>query len=149
MLKKSLYFRLLTHFKNCQLILLLMCPAKHPTGTLSATLSILPAEHSVQYARYCTILYLFLNTLNSNIQIQILQVVERLGHFDCIVPSLAWILTRQHGVGTGKIIPLGNPWKCHFRRLEIEKCPYMTRPSRCLLIIISLLLKNVLTALIM
>ena len=35
-------------------------------------------------------------------------VVKRLGHFDSIVPSLACILTKQHGVCGGKI-PLENP----------------------------------------
>ena len=31
-------------------------------------------------------------------------VVERLGHFDNIVPSLACILTKQHGVCGGKYL---------------------------------------------
>ena len=31
-------------------------------------------------------------------------VVERLGHFDGIVPSLACILTKQHGVRGGKYL---------------------------------------------
>ena len=31
-------------------------------------------------------------------------VVERLGHFDGIVPSLACILTKQHGVHAGKYL---------------------------------------------
>ena len=31
-------------------------------------------------------------------------VVERLGHFDGVVPSLACILTKQHGVHGGKYL---------------------------------------------
>ena len=33
---------------------------------------------------------------------QAISLVECLGHFDSIVPSLARILTKQHGVRSGK-----------------------------------------------
>ena len=41
----------------------------------------------------------YLNRLRS-----VKDVMERLGHFDGIVPSLACILTKQHGVRGGKYL---------------------------------------------
>ena len=40
-------------------------------------------------------------------------VVERLGHFDGILSSLACILTKQHGFRSGKYL-LKTQWKWHF-----------------------------------
>ena len=74
----------------------------------------------------------------------------RLGHFDGIVPSLLFILTKQ--------IPCENPWKRHFQDSNFQNVPIIDGSALkhlCLwckfqshlLFIISLLLKNFLTAL--
>ena len=75
----------------------------------------------------------------------------RLGHFDSlldgIVPSLARILTKQHGIrGAGEYVPLENPWKCHFRDSKFqnvatchdpqERVPWCESQRRLLFIII-------------
>ena len=49
-------------------------------------------------------------------------VMEHLGHFDSIVPSLACSLTKQQGVRGGKI-PLENSWKWHFWDSKIQNVP--------------------------
>ena len=83
-------------------------------------------------------------------------VLERLGHFDGIVPSLAFVLTKQHGVRCGKNLlkTLGNTisetmiFKMSLGALALKNvCLWCEFQSR-LLLIISLLLKNFLTALI-
>ena len=83
-------------------------------------------------------------------------VVERLGHFDGIASSLACIPTKQHGVRGGKYL-LNTPGDAISEILNFTMsldasalknvrlwCEFQSR----LLFIISLLLKNVLTALI-
>ena len=83
-------------------------------------------------------------------------VVERLGHFDGIASSLACIPTKQHGVRGGKY-PLNTPGDAISEILNFTMsldasalknvrlwCEFQSR----LLFIISLLLKNFLTALI-
>ena len=81
--------------------------------------------------------------------------MECLAHFDCIVPSLARILTKQHGVHVGKYIlkPPGNDisetlnFKMSLDASAFKNlCLWCKFQSR-LLFIISLLLKNFLTAL--
>ena len=54
-------------------------------------------------------------------------VMECLGHFDSIVPSLACILTKQHGIWWK--IPLENPWKCHFRDSKLQSIPRCLGPQ--------------------
>ena len=72
---------------------------------------------------------------------------------DSIVPSLARILTKQHGIrGAGEYVPLENPWKCHFRDSKFQNVatcpdpqefvPWCEFQSRQLLIIICLLLNT-------
>ena len=72
---------------------------------------------------------------------------------DSIVPSLARILTKQHGIrGAGEYVPLEDPWKCHFRDSafqNVARChgpqefvPWCEFQSRQLLIIICLLLQS-------
>ena len=83
-------------------------------------------------------------------------VLERLGHFDDIVPSLAFVLTKQHGVRGGKNL-LKTPRNAISETLNVKMsldalalknlCLWCKFQSR-LLFIISLLLKNFLTALI-
>ena len=48
-------------------------------------------------------------------------VVERLGHFNGIIPSLAGILTKQHGVRGGKFL-LKTPGNAISKTLNL-KCP--------------------------
>ena len=83
-------------------------------------------------------------------------VLERLGHFDGIVPSLLCILTKQHGICSGKCLlkTPGNAisatlyFKMSLAALALKNlflwCEFQSR----LLFIISLLLKNFLTALV-
>ena len=81
--------------------------------------------------------------------------MECLGHFDGIVPSLACILMKQHGVHGGKYL-LNTPantisetlnFKVSLDALALKNlCLWCEFQSR-LLFIISLLLKNFLTAL--
>ena len=84
-------------------------------------------------------------------------VVERLGHFDGIASSLACIPTKQHGVRGGKYL-LNTPGDAISEILNFTMsldasalknvrlwCEFQSR----LLFIISLLLKNVLTALLL
>ena len=83
-------------------------------------------------------------------------VLERLRHFDGILPSLACILTKEHGVHGGKYL-LKTPGKTISETLNFKmsldtlalknlclRCEFQS----CLLFIINLLLKNVLTALV-
>ena len=77
--------------------------------------------------------------------------MECLGHFDSIVPSLACILTKQHGIWWK--IPLGNAisetlnFKISLDASALKNlCLWCKFQSR-LLFIIGLLLKNFLTAL--
>ena len=82
-------------------------------------------------------------------------VLECLGHFNSIVPSLACILMKQHGVRGGKYL-LKTPGNAISKTLNFKMfldasafknlCLWCEFQS-CLLFIISLLLKNVLTAL--
>ena len=52
---------------------------------------------------------------------QAISLVECLGHFDGIVPSLPYILMKQHGVRSGKYsVPLENLWKGHFQDSKIN-----------------------------
>ena len=87
---------------------------------------------------------------------ELCNVVECLGHFNDIVPSLKCVLTKQHGVCGGKYF-LKNPCKRHFRNSKFQMsldalalknlclgCEFQS----CLLCIISLLLEKFLTALI-
>ena len=80
--------------------------------------------------------------------------LECLGHFNGIVPSLACILTKQHGVCGGKYL-LKTPGNAIPKTLNFKMfldasafknlclwCEFLS----CLLFIISVLLKNVLTA---
>ena len=82
-------------------------------------------------------------------------VVERLGHFDGIASSLACIPTKQHGIRGGKYL-LNTPGDAISETLNFKMsldasalknvrlwCEFQSR----LLFIISLLLKNFLTAL--
>ena len=46
-------------------------------------------------------------------------VVECLGHFNGIVPSITCVLTKQHGVCGGKYF-LKNPCKRHFRNSKFQ-----------------------------
>ena len=83
-------------------------------------------------------------------------VLERLGHFDGSVPSLAFVLTKQHGIRCGKNL-LKTPGNTISETLIFKMsldasapknlCLWCEFQSR-LLFIISLLLKNFLTALI-
>ena len=86
--------------------------------------------------------------------------MECLGHFDSIVPSLARILTKQHGVRSGKYsVPLENLKKGHFQDSNFQTVPrhIVKRPFKnlclwcefqsCVRFIISRVLKNFLTAL--
>ena len=86
---------------------------------------------------------------------ELCDVVERQGHFDGILPSLACILTKQHGVCSGKYL-LKTPGKTISETLNFKlsldasalknlclSCKFQSR----LLLIISLLLKIFLTAL--
>ena len=57
-------------------------------------------------------------------------VLERLGHFDGIVPSLVCIPTKQHifpsrmlYIASAMEIPLENPWKRHFGTQELVRVP--------------------------
>ena len=82
-------------------------------------------------------------------------VVERLRHFDGILPSFGCILMKQHGVRGGKYL-LKTPGKTISETLNFKMsldalalknlCPWCKFQS-CLLLIINLLLKNFLTAL--
>ena len=81
-------------------------------------------------------------------------VVERLGHFNGIIPSLACIVTKQHGVRGGKFL-LKTPGNAISETLNFKMsldasvlknlCLWCEFQSH-LLFIISLLLKNFLTA---
>ena len=80
-------------------------------------------------------------------------VVERLGHFNGIIPSLARILTKQHGVRGGKFL-LKTPGNAISETLKFKMClDASALKDLCLwcvfqshlLFIISLLLKNFLT----
>ena len=51
--------------------------------------------------------------------------MECLGHFDGIVPSLACVLTKQHGVCGGK----KNPCKHHFQDSKFQNVPRRLRPQ--------------------
>ena len=82
-------------------------------------------------------------------------VVERLGHFDGIASSLACIPTKQHGVRGGKYL-LNTPgdaiseilnFTMSLDALALENVRLWYEFQSRLLFIISLLLKNVLTAL--
>ena len=82
-------------------------------------------------------------------------ILERLGHFDGIVPSLACILMKQRGIRGGKYL-LKTPGNAISEALNFKMsldvsalknlCLWWEFQSR-LLFIISLLLKNFLTAL--
>ena len=83
-------------------------------------------------------------------------VLERLGHFDGIVPRLAFVLTKQDGVRCGKNL-LKTPGNTISETLIFEMSLDASAPKNLclwcefqirLLFIISLLLKNFLTALI-
>ena len=82
-------------------------------------------------------------------------VLERLGHFNSIIPSLACILTKQHGVRGGKFL-LKTPGNAISETINFKmSLDASALKSLCLwcefqshlLFIISLLLKSVLTAL--
>ena len=82
-------------------------------------------------------------------------VVERLGHFDGIASSLACIPTKQHGVRGGKYL-LNTPgdaisetlnFKMSLDASALKNLCLWCEFQSCLLFIISLLLKNFLTAL--
>ena len=84
-------------------------------------------------------------------------VLERLGHLDSLVPStgLACILTKQHGIRGGKY-HLKTPenaisktliFKMSLDALALNNLCLWCKFQSCLLFIISLLLKNFLTAL--
>ena len=61
---------------------------------------------------------------------QAISLVECLGHFDSIVPSLARILTKQHGVRSGKYsVPLENLWKGHFQDSKFQTVPRYLGPQ--------------------
>ena len=61
---------------------------------------------------------------------QVISLVECLGHFDSIVPSLARILTKQHGVRSGKYsVPLENLWKGHFQDSKFQTVPRYLGPQ--------------------
>ena len=78
-----------------------------------------------------------------------------LGHFDGIVPSLAYILTKQHGICGGEIClqTTGNGIsktlnsKMSIDALALKNLCLWCEFQSCLLFIISLPLKKVLTAL--
>ena len=77
-------------------------------------------------------------------------VLESLGHFNGIAPSLTCILTKQHGARSGKYL-LKNPGNIIFKMFLASSalrnlCLWCEFQSR-LPFIISLLLKNFLTAL--
>ena len=82
-------------------------------------------------------------------------VVEHLGHFNGIRPSLACILTKQHGVRIGKYLfkPPGNDisetlnYKMSLDASALRNLFLFCEFQSHLLFIISLLLKNFLTAL--
>ena len=81
--------------------------------------------------------------------------MECLAHFDGIVPSLACILTKQLDVRVGKYLlkPPGNDisetlnFKMCLDALALKNLCLWCEFQSCLLFIISLLLKNFLTAL--
>ena len=87
--------------------------------------------------------------------VELCDVVECLGHFDSIVTSLASILTKQHGIRIGKYLlkPLGNDisktlnFKISLDASALKNLCLWCKFQSCLLFIISLLLKNFLTAL--
>ena len=82
-------------------------------------------------------------------------VVEHLGHFDGIVPSLACILTKQHGVHGGKYLlkTPGNTisetlnFKISLDASALKNLCLWSKFQNCLLFINSLPLKKFLTAL--
>ena len=87
--------------------------------------------------------------------IKLCDVLERLGHLDGIVPIIAYTLTKQHDVRGEKYllkIP-GNPisetliFKMSLDASALINLCLWCEFQRCLLFIISLLLKNFLTAL--
>ena len=59
---------------------------------------------------------------------ELCDILECQGHFDCTVPSLACILTKQHGVCSEKHL-LKTPGDAITRTL-ISKCPQMPWPLR-------------------
>ena len=62
-------------------------------------------------------------------------VVKRLGHFDGIVPSLVCILDVfwWNNMATAVEIPLGNPWKRHFRDPKnFQNVPRCLSPKKLL-----------------
>ena len=82
-------------------------------------------------------------------------VMERLGHFEGIVPSLVCILTNQHGVLVGKYL-LKTPanaiseilnFKMSLEASALRNLCLWCKFQSHLLFIISVLLKNFLTAL--
>ena len=83
-------------------------------------------------------------------------VVECLGHFDRIVPSLAdslaCMLTKQHGIRSGKYLLKTISETLNFKMSQdasaLKNLCLWCKFQSCLLFIISLLLKNVLTALV-
>ena len=79
-------------------------------------------------------------------------VVECLGHFDRIVPSLACMLTKQHDIRSGKYLLKTISETLNFKKSldgsALKNLCLWCEFQSCLLFIISLLLKNVLTALV-
>ena len=82
--------------------------------------------------------------------------MEHLGHFDGIVPSLVCILTKQHGVHGGKCllktpenaISVTQNFKMSVAASALKNLCLWCKFQSSLLFIISLLLKNFLTALV-
>ena len=82
-------------------------------------------------------------------------VLECLGHFNSIFPSLACILRRQHGIRGGKyflktpgnVIPKTLNFKMFLDASAFKNLCLWCEIQSCLLFIISLLLKTFLTAL--
>ena len=56
-------------------------------------------------------------------------IVERLGLFEGIVPSLVCILTKQDMWHPRWKMPLGNPWKRHFWGSKIQNIPRCLAPQ--------------------
>ena len=59
---------------------------------------------------------------------ELCDVVERLGHFDSIVPSLVCIPTKQHGVCGGKYL-LKTPER-NFRDTKFQNAPRCLGPNK-------------------
>ena len=83
-------------------------------------------------------------------------VLEHLGNFDGIVPSLVCILMKQHGIHGGKCllktpgnaISVTQNFKMSLAASTLKNLCFWCEFQSCLLFIISLLLKNFLTALV-